>query len=421
MAAALDPELFYAPARLPDEVAGAVRTFGETRRPASPAPQANQAPLLRALARARAVRDDLAKAMAAGPREEPCRQVHGHLLANVDRLLSELDPEGQTRPGGGLGLSSGAWNPTRCWPSPVGERSRLGRRVPAVVHSPPLRWRRGSPRRADQVGTRSGAMFFSRHKSRMPAEAEALPGREQAMPVPARHAVLHTPLASPFPDGLEQAVFGMGCFWGAERKFWGGPRASTPTAGRVGAGLHPDPRRRTRAPGRPDRSTPRPYWSCSTRPGPATSRCSGSSGRTTTPTQRMRQGNDVGTQYRSAVYTFSEAQRKQADASRDAYQPELDAAGYGPITTEIREAPAFYYAEDYHQQYLHKVLNEATPRPRHRGELPGRGRLSRGQARRRRTSWTATSTSTRARRRTEPSRCPGTARSGRRAEQQPWL
>jgi peptide-methionine (S)-S-oxide reductase len=193
-------------------------------------------------------------------------------------------------------------------------------------------------------------MFF-RNKSRMPAETEALPGQETAMPVPARHAVKDAPLTPPFPDGLEQAVFGMGCFWGAERKFWETEGVYTTAAGYAGG------------------FTPNPTYE---------EVCSGQTGHTEVvlvvfdpakvsyeellrifwenhdPTQGMRQGNDVGTQYRSVVYTFSEAQQKQAEASRDAYQHELDGAGYGAITTEIREAPAFYYAEDYHQQYLHK-------------------------------------------------------------------
>jgi peptide-methionine (S)-S-oxide reductase len=201
-------------------------------------------------------------------------------------------------------------------------------------------------------------MFFSRHKSHMPAEAEALPGRETAMPVPERHAVLDAPLVPPFPDGLEQAVFGMGCFWGAEKKFWQTDGVYTTAVGYAGG------------------FTPNPTYE---------EVCSGLTGHAEVvlvvfdpakvsyeqllrifwenhdPTQGMRQGNDAGTQYRSVIYTFSEAQQKQAEASRDAYRHELDAAGYGAITTEIREAPTFYYAEDYHQQYLHKVPNGYCP------------------------------------------------------------
>jgi peptide-methionine (S)-S-oxide reductase len=201
-------------------------------------------------------------------------------------------------------------------------------------------------------------MFFSRRKSRMPGEAEALPGRETAMPVPARHAVKDAPLTPPFPDGLEQAVFALGCFWGAEKTFWETEGVYTTAAGYAGG------------------STPNPTYE---------EVCSGMTGHAEAvlvvfdpakityeqllkifwehhdPTQGMRQGNDVGTQYRSAIYTFSEAQQKQAEASREAYQRELDTAGYGAITTEIREAPPFYYAEDYHQQYLYKVPNGYCP------------------------------------------------------------
>jgi peptide-methionine (S)-S-oxide reductase len=166
-------------------------------------------------------------------------------------------------------------------------------------------------------------MFFSRSKSQMPDEAEALPGRETGMPVPARHAVKDAPLVPPFPDGMERAVFGMGCFWGAERKFW--------ETGHTEVVLVVfDPARISYE------ELLRIFWE------------------NHDPPQGLRQGNDVGSQYRSVVYTFSEAQQKQAEASRDAYQQELEAAGYGRITTEIREAPAFYCAEDYHQQYLHK-------------------------------------------------------------------
>jgi peptide-methionine (S)-S-oxide reductase len=178
-------------------------------------------------------------------------------------------------------------------------------------------------------------MFFSRPKSRMPTEAEALPGRDRRMPVPAGHAVKNAPLAPPVPDGLELAVFGMGCFWGAERTFWEADGVYTTAVGYAGG------------------FTPNPTYE---------EVCSGQTGHTEVvlvvfdprrtsyeamlrsfwenhdPTQGMRQGNDVGTQYRSAIYTYSEAQQKLAEASRDAYQRELDSAGYGLITTEIREA-----------------------------------------------------------------------------------
>ena len=197
-------------------------------------------------------------------------------------------------------------------------------------------------------------MLFGR-KRQMVGSEQALRGRDhRVFDVPAEHAVLGTRLEPPFPDGLEQAVFGMGCFWGAERKFWETEGVYTTAVGYAG-GFTPNPTYREVCSGRtghteavlvvfdPARTSYeqmlRIFWE------------------NHDPTQGMRQGNDVGTQYRSAVYTFSEAQQKQAEASRDAYQHELDAAGYGPITTEIREAPAFYYAEDYHQQYLHKVPN----------------------------------------------------------------
>jgi peptide-methionine (S)-S-oxide reductase len=201
-------------------------------------------------------------------------------------------------------------------------------------------------------------MIFARHKTSMPTEAEALPGRAEPIPVPARHAVLDAPLAPPFPDGLERAVFGMGCFWGAERTFWEADGVYTTAVGYAG-GLTPNPTYEEVCTGRtghaevvlvvfdPRRASYedmlRVFWE------------------NHDPTQAMRQGNDVGTQYRSAIYTTSEAQRRQAEASRDAYQKVLTDAGYGDITTEIREAPELYYAEDYHQQYLHKNPNGYCP------------------------------------------------------------
>ena len=194
-------------------------------------------------------------------------------------------------------------------------------------------------------------MVFGRHKTRMPTEDEALPGRETRMPVPWRHYVLGTPLEPPFPAGTAQAVFGMGCFWGAERKFWEAGGVFTTAVGYAG-GFTPNPTYEEVCSGRTGHAEVvlvvfrpevtgyedmlRIFWE------------------NHDPTQGMRQGNDVGTQYRSAVYTYSDAQRKAAEASRDAYQRVLRAAGYGPVTTEIREAPEFYYAEEYHQQYLAK-------------------------------------------------------------------
>ncbi|HVF74219.1 MAG TPA: peptide-methionine (S)-S-oxide reductase MsrA [Acidimicrobiales bacterium] len=194
-------------------------------------------------------------------------------------------------------------------------------------------------------------MSFFRRPLSMPGPDEALPGRGERMPVAERHLVLGTPMARPFPDGIETAVFGMGCFWGAERLFWQVEGVFTTAVGYAG-GLTPNPT----------------YQEA----------CSGMTGHTEVvlvaydptavgfeellrvfweghdPTQGMRQGNDVGTQYRSALYTTTDVQRKAAEASRVAYQERLHAAGHGDITTEVREAPEFFYAEDYHQQYLAK-------------------------------------------------------------------
>jgi peptide-methionine (S)-S-oxide reductase len=194
-------------------------------------------------------------------------------------------------------------------------------------------------------------MVFGRHKTDMPDETKALPGRAGRVQVPERHFVNGQPLEPPFPAHLEQAVFGMGCFWGAERKFWEADGVYTTAVGYAG-GFTPNPSYEEVCSGRtghaevvlvvfdPERISYeellRIFWE------------------NHDPTQGMRQGNDVGTQYRSAIYTYSLDQQKAAESSRDAYQHVLTEAGYGPITTEIREAPAFYYAEDYHQQYLAK-------------------------------------------------------------------
>jgi peptide-methionine (S)-S-oxide reductase len=195
--------------------------------------------------------------------------------------------------------------------------------------------------------------FFSRPDPSMVDAASALPGRERAMEVPALHEVLKTPLQPPFPEGFEQAVFGMGCFWGEERVFWQAPGVYTTAVGYAGG------------------FTPNPSYE---------EVCSGRTGHTEAvlvvfdptatsyeamlklfweghdPTQGLRQGNDVGSQYRSAIYWRDAAQRDAAEASRDAYQQVLSAAGHGTITTEIEplESHPFYYAEDYHQQYLAK-------------------------------------------------------------------
>ena len=193
--------------------------------------------------------------------------------------------------------------------------------------------------------------MFSRKKLDMPSPEEALPGRSEAMKVPARHYIKGTPLKPPFPEGLEIAVFGMGCFWGAERKFWQAPGVYTTAVGYAGG------------------STQNPTYEevCSGRTGHAEVVLVVFDPKLTSyeemlrifwenhnPTQGMRQGNDVGTQYRSAIYVHSPEQRKLAEASRAAFQKRLKTAGYGEITTEIRDAPPFYYAEDYHQQYLGK-------------------------------------------------------------------
>ncbi len=197
-------------------------------------------------------------------------------------------------------------------------------------------------------------MFNFRHKSTMVDPAGALPGRDKAMPVPGRHAVLGTPLKPPFPEGFERAIFGMGCFWGAERVFWQAPGVFTTAVGYAGG------------------FTPNPSYEevCSARTGHTEAVLVVFDPHATSygellrlfwenhnPTQGMRQGNDVGTQYRSAILYTSEAQKAEADASRAAYGERLRAAGHGEITTEIAPAGEFYYAEDYHQQYLHKVPN----------------------------------------------------------------
>jgi peptide-methionine (S)-S-oxide reductase len=197
--------------------------------------------------------------------------------------------------------------------------------------------------------------LLTSHKTDLVSAQDALPGREAEMPVPATHAVLGTPLKPPFPEGTEQAVFGLGCFWGAERLFWELPGVYTTAVGYAGG------------------HTPHPTYEevCSARTGHTEAVLVVFDPKTISyeellktfweghdPTQGMRQGNDVGTQYRSAVYTFSDAQREAAQASRDRYQAALAEAGRGgEITTEIADAGAFYYAEDYHQQYLHKVPN----------------------------------------------------------------
>ena len=197
-------------------------------------------------------------------------------------------------------------------------------------------------------------MLFTRAKTTLVAPEEALPGRDAPIPTSERHFVLDTPIKPPFPEGLQTAVFAMGCFWGAERMFWQAPGVYTTAVGYTGG------------------YTPNPSYE---------EVCSGSTGHAEAvlvafdpektsyeqmlqifweghdPTQGMRQGNDVGTQYRSAIYWASEDQRERAEASRAMYQEQLTAAGHGEITTEIAQAGPFYYAEDYHQQYLEKNPN----------------------------------------------------------------
>jgi peptide-methionine (S)-S-oxide reductase len=189
------------------------------------------------------------------------------------------------------------------------------------------------------------------NKLRMPAKEDALPGRQEKMPVPESHFVNGARIAEPFPAGLQQALFGLGCFWGAERKFWQLPGVYSTAVG-YSAGYTPNPTYREVCTGLTGHNEVvlvvfdpakvsydtllKTFWE------------------NHDPTQGMRQGNDVGTQYRSGVYYFDDVQREAAERSRAAYQEQLSKAGYGRITTEIMPAREFYYAEDYHQQYLAK-------------------------------------------------------------------
>jgi peptide-methionine (S)-S-oxide reductase len=197
-------------------------------------------------------------------------------------------------------------------------------------------------------------MFLFRDKTEMVEPQDALTGRDATMPVPERHAVLGTPIAPPFLEGLERAVFALGCFWGAERVFWQAPGVYTTAVGYAG-GYTPNPTYEETCSGRtghaevvlvvfdPQKTSYdellRLFWESHD------------------PTQGMRQGNDVGTQYRSAIYFENDEQREAAERSKAMYERELGDAGYDPITTEIVAAGPFYYAEDYHQQYLHKSPN----------------------------------------------------------------
>jgi peptide-methionine (S)-S-oxide reductase len=196
--------------------------------------------------------------------------------------------------------------------------------------------------------------LFSRTKPEMPTPEGALRGREDRMPVATRHEVLGTPLEPPFPEGAELALFGMGCFWGAERVFWQAPGVISTSVGYAG-GYTPNPSYEEVCSGRTGHNeVVRVVFDPSATSYDALLKLFWENH---DPTQGMRQGNDVGTQYRSGIYAYSDAQRAAAEASRDAYERRLAEAGYGTITTEIVDAPEFFYAEDYHQQYLAKVPN----------------------------------------------------------------
>ncbi|MEO0842096.1 MAG: peptide-methionine (S)-S-oxide reductase MsrA [Cyanobacteria bacterium J06633_8] len=197
-------------------------------------------------------------------------------------------------------------------------------------------------------------LFGFGKKLTIPTAQEALPGRTSSMPVPEKHYVNGNALKPPFPEGMEQAIFGMGCFWGAERKFWQLDGVYTTAVG-YAAGSTPNPTYKEVCSGMTGHNEVvlvvydsekisyekllKTFWESHN------------------PTQGMRQGNDTGTQYRSGIYTFSPAQKQLAQASKESYEQALKKAGFGNITTEILDAPEFYYAEDYHQQYLAKNPN----------------------------------------------------------------
>jgi peptide-methionine (S)-S-oxide reductase len=188
-------------------------------------------------------------------------------------------------------------------------------------------------------------------KVSLPTPAQALPGRAEPMSLTNRHFISGHPLAPPFPEGMELALFGLGCFWGAERKFWQIPGVFSTSVG-YAAGLTPNPTYREVCSGLTGHNeVVRVVFDPSVLPYTELLRVFWESH---DPTQGMRQGNDAGTQYRSGIYTYGGQQARLAAASREAFEPVLRAAGYGPITTEIIPAPEFYYAEDYHQQYLAK-------------------------------------------------------------------
>ncbi|HEY2330523.1 MAG TPA: peptide-methionine (S)-S-oxide reductase MsrA [Acidimicrobiales bacterium] len=191
-------------------------------------------------------------------------------------------------------------------------------------------------------------------KTRMPDPAEALPGRSEAMSVAAAHFVLGTPMTEPFPEGTEEAVFGLGCFWGAERKFWEAPGVHTTAVGYAG-GFTPNPTYKEVCSGRTGHNeVVLVVYDPSKTSYEALLKVFLESH---DPTQGMRQGNDIGTQYRSGIYVFSDEQRAAAVAALEVYGERLRGSGYGDITTEVADAGPFYYAEDYHQQYLAKNPN----------------------------------------------------------------
>lgn len=194
-------------------------------------------------------------------------------------------------------------------------------------------------------------MFFSK-PTRVPAPGEALPGRAAAIPTAERHAVNGAPLTGSFPEGAETALFGMGCFWGAERKFWQLPEGVLATAVGYAGGQTPNPTYEEVCSGRTGHNeVVRVTFDPKRISYEALLRTFFENH---DPTQGMRQGNDVGTQYRSGIYVQDAAQKAAALAARAAYEKALAAQGYGPVTTEIVDAPPFYFAEEYHQQYLHK-------------------------------------------------------------------
>ena len=194
-------------------------------------------------------------------------------------------------------------------------------------------------------------MFGLTKKLELPTRAQALPGRDTPMPVPDRHAVNGARIVPPFPEGARLAMFGMGCFWGAERKLWQQEGVLCTMAG-YAAGITPNPTYKEVCTGMTGHNeVVRVAFDPSVTTYEALLKVFFESH---DPTQGMRQGNDVGTQYRSGVYVYDAEQRAAAEAAKSAYEARLRAAGYGAVTTEIVDAPTFYYAEEYHQQYLHK-------------------------------------------------------------------